>query len=57
VISGSHEFERVYKDFAELDSRPTNSQPGSFDAQEAPCYLADVRARSLEVYGTCSDCR
>src|SRR5215207_3178426 len=57
VISRSHEFERVYKDFAELVSRSVMSQPGCFDAQKSPCYLADVRAHSLEVYGTCSDCR
>jgi hypothetical protein len=57
VISGSHEFERVYKDFPELVSRPAVSQPECFDAQEPPCYLADVRAHSLEVYGTCSECR
>src|SRR5215207_5332493 len=39
VISGSHEFERVYKDFAELDSRPAISELAALTRKNPPAIL------------------
>jgi len=49
VIFGSHESERVYKDFAERDRVEMVTVYKTLDLT--------LRAHSLEVYGTCSDCR